>query len=196
MSHLQSLLEDLRELEKKIADELSENTEAFGYKVKQGRVRFEKGIVNQHRQLSKHLKVYLSECTFLQLLVSPVVYSLIIPLVLFDIFIWVYQVVCFTVYGIPKVKRRDYIALDRHKLKYLNVIERFNCLFCSYGNGFIAYAQEVASRSEQYWCPIKHARQLKSVHSRYHDFVAYGDAEGYAKQVQQLHESIDNDINQ
>ena len=194
MSHIQSLLDEIHALEKKINEEIARETKGFGYTVNEGRGHFEAETVRQHKLLSKQLRQYFAECSLLELLVSPLVYSLIIPVLLFDLFIWFYQGVCFTVYGIPRVSRGDYIVLDRHRLKYLNPVERFNCLYCSYANGFLAFAQEVAARSEQYWCPIKHARQLKSTHARYNHFVSYGDAEGYVIKVQQLRNKLnDND---
>ena len=42
----------------------------------------------------------------------------------------VYQGVCFPIYGIPKVRRRDYILLDRRHLAYLNWVEKLNCEYC------------------------------------------------------------------
>jgi hypothetical protein len=36
-------------------------------------------------------------------------------------------------------------------------IEKINCAYCSYANGAIASVREMASRTEIYWCPIKHA---------------------------------------
>ncbi|MDE2512291.1 MAG: hypothetical protein KGL74_14295 [Elusimicrobia bacterium] len=42
-------------------------------------------------------------------------------------------------------------------VEYLNWIELFNCDYCSYAGGLIAFAREVSSRAEQYFCPIKHA---------------------------------------
>mgnify|MGYP005852257819 CR=1 FL=1 len=59
------------------------------------------------------------------------------------------------------------------------LIEQYNCVYCGYGNGVLAYAREVAARTEQYWCPIKHARKVLGRHSRYHDFIDFGDAEHY-----------------
>ena len=59
-------------------------------------------------------------------------------------------------------------------------------MFCSYFNGVIAYVHEVAARTEQYWCPVKHARKLNSIHARYHKFLAYGDAEGYKKRLDDI----------
>ena len=59
----------------------------------------------------------------------------------------------------------------------------FNCLYCSYGNGVLAYAVEVAGRTEQHWCPIRHARRVKNVHDRYSHFLPYGDARAYRQEL-------------
>ena len=47
----------------------------------------------------------------------------------------------------------------------------------------LAYLQEIAGRTEQFWCPIKHAKRIKTLHSRYRNFFSYGDAETYRSQV-------------
>ncbi|MCW8853674.1 MAG: hypothetical protein OQK72_03125 [Gammaproteobacteria bacterium] len=190
MSRLKELLNEIRELEVRIADEISKEADEFGYTIKRGKVLFDEEISNSHRQLTKTLGEFLGECSWPGLLVSPVVYSLIIPVLIFDVFVFVYQLVCFPAYKIPKVRRRDYIALDRHKLQYLNIIERFNCLYCGYVGGFISYVQEVAARSEQYWCPIKHAKQLEGAHSRYHDFLTYGDADAYVTELHRIRQQL------
>ena len=67
------------------------------------------------------------------------------------------QAICFRSYRIPRVRRMDYIRLDRSQLAYLNWVETLNCLYCGYANGVAAYVREIAGRTEQYWCPIKHA---------------------------------------
>jgi len=103
-----------------------------------------------------------------------------------DLVMTVFQNVCFPVYGIPKVRRSDYVVIDRQHLSYLNLIERLNCVYCSYFNGVIAYSREIAGRTEQYWCPIKHARKIKSFHSRYKNFFDYGDAEGYRAKIEEV----------
>ena len=38
-----------------------------------------------------------------------------------------------------------------------------NCIYRSYANGLCSYVTEVAARTEQHWCPIKHARRLRNV---------------------------------
>ena len=195
MSRLSDLLNEIRSLESRVAEEIGKEADQFGYSISRGRVYFETAIINRHRKMAMRVRHYLAECSFMDLLVAPLVYSLIIPVVFFDLFVWFYQLICFSVYGIPKVRRADYIVSDRHKLRYLNIIERFNCLYCGYVNGFIAYVQEVAARSEQYWCPIKHAQQMQKSHSRYHDFLPYGDADAYLAELQRLRKQLKEDIN-
>ena len=70
-------------------------------------------------------------------LTAPVIYSLIVPFAFVDLWVSVYQRICFPVYGIPLVRRRGFIVLDRHKLGYLNGIEKANCEFCAYCNGVV-----------------------------------------------------------
>jgi hypothetical protein len=86
----------------------------------------------------------------LVILTAPIIYSLIIPFVLLDVFVTIYQAACFPAYGIPKVRRADYFAFDRRHLAYPNAIDRLNCEYCTYTNGLMAYVREVVSRTEQY----------------------------------------------
>jgi len=126
----------------------------------------------------------------LLILAAPVIYSLIIPFVLLDLFISAYQLIWFPLVGIPSVRRGDYMVIDRVHLAYLNVIEKANCMYCSYANGLIAYVREIASLTEQYWCPIKHARRVMATHERYRAFVDYGDAESYHTELAALREEL------
>jgi hypothetical protein len=129
---------------------------------------------------------YLLHSRILAVLTAPVIYLLVIPFLLLDLSVSLYQLICFTVYGIPKVERCNYIIFDRGNLKYLNVLERLNCYYCSYANGVVAYVREIAGRTEQHWCPIRHAAKLRAAHSRYNHFLEYGDAEKYRKEIEAL----------
>jgi len=133
---------------------------------------------------------YLGESRLSVVLTAPIIYSGWPVFALIDLFVSLYQAVCFPVYRIPKVRRSEYLTFDRADLPYLNAIEKFNCLYCSYGNGVLAYAREIAARTEQYWCPIKHARRLMHAHSRYPHFVDYGDAEHYKSELAKLREQL------
>jgi hypothetical protein len=177
------LSQRIRSLEKELRAALDENERAFRYRWEHGKVKFEEGVLSQHRKLKYWLPSYILHSRFLALLTAPVIYVGFIPFGLLDLFLGIYQGICFPVYGIPKVSRAEYLIFDRAGLKYLNLLERFNCFYCSYANGLLAYATEVAARTEQHWCPIKHARRLRSPHSRYPHFIDYGDAQQYRRQI-------------
>jgi hypothetical protein len=119
----------------------------------------------------------------LHIVTAPVIYSLIVPFALLDLFATAYQSICFPVYRIEKVTRSDYLIFDRYHLAYLNTIEKINCAYCSYCNGLLAYIREIGSRTEQYWCPIKHARRVIAAHERYNLFADYGDAEAFRRKL-------------
>ncbi len=78
------------------------------------------------------------------------------------------------------------MVIDRQYLAYLNVIEKFNCVYCGYGNGLIEFAREVIARTEQYWCPIKHAQRTLDPHKRTQKFVDYGDVDAWLKNLEAL----------
>lgn len=154
------------------------------------------GVLSQIRHLEQELvrgtrkKERVLNSRFLVLLTTPVIWACLLPILLVDMIGSFYQSVCFPIYGIPKVRRHDYLAFDRHHLGYLNTIEKLNCEYCAYVNGILAYFTEIAARTEQYWCPIKHARCLKCAHSRYRKFVDYGDAEQYRRHLAEVRRSF------
>lgn len=153
------------------------------YRVTHGRVEFAHEMRELHARLRQSLPAYLRGANPLSLVTAPIIYSLLVPFLVLDAWVWLYQRLCFPIYGIPPVPRHRYFALDRGKLRYLNAIEKANCTFCSYANGLIAYVREVAARTEQYWCPIKHARAVPAPHDRYHHFFDYGDAASYHQEL-------------
>lgn len=120
------------------------------------------------------------------LITGPIIYSMIVPLLMLDLCVSLYQWTCFPIYKIAKVRRGDYIVLDRQHLGYLNFIEKFHCTYCAYGAGLIAYISEIIARTEQYFCPIKHARKVLGSHARYAQFLDYGDIADYKARMEAL----------
>jgi hypothetical protein len=131
---------------------------------------------------------YLVDAHLLTVLTAPVIYAMIVPIVLLDVSMMLYQAICFPVYGIPKVRRRDYLVFDRQHLAYLNAIEKLNCAYCSYANNMIAFVREVAARTEIYWCPIKHARRVLGPHPHYQGFADFGDAKAFRARLTAMKE--------
>lgn len=184
--HIVALTEKIRILEAELEAQLAQRRAELRVGLEKGRAFFEEEVLRRHRELRTRLSTYVLNARLLVILTAPFIYAVIVPLVLLDLFVTLYQAVCFPVYGIPKVRRRDYLVFDRHHLAYLNALEKLNCAYCSYANGLIAYVREIAGRTEQYWCPIKHARRMIGAHSRYAMFEDYGDAEGYQKWLKQF----------
>ena len=144
-----------------------------------GRIAFEEEVRRRHRELKTFVLTYILKARPLVILTAPFIYSLLVPIILLDVSVMVYQAICFRAYGIERARRRDYFVFDRHYLAYLNTLEKLNCAYCSYANGAISFIREVAARTEQHWCPIKHARRVIGAHEHYREFIEFGDAEAY-----------------
>ncbi|WP_212524778.1 hypothetical protein [Actibacterium sp. MT2.3-13A] len=189
---MERLLGRIRELQEAVQEEIEERRAEFRYRVERGRVVFEDDMRRRHRELREGWLSFLKRTRPMVVLTAPVIYSLILPLALLDLFVSLYQAICFPVHGIEKVRRGDYIAIDRHQLGYLNGLQKLNCVYCGYANGLIGYAREIASRTEEYWCPIKHARRIEEPHARYGSFVEFGDGEGFRENLsRRLREQAD-----
>ena len=176
---MQEIARTIVDLQAELDREIEHRRRALGVRVHDRLVEFERGIVIEQRKLKTSVHAFFARSSFGAVISAPVIYSMLLPLLLLDIWISFYQAICFRAYGIARVERRDYIAFDRGRLAYLNWVEALNCAYCAYANGVIAYAREIGSRTEQYWCPIKHALRISDPHQRYYEFLEFGDAEGY-----------------
>jgi hypothetical protein len=180
--HIDDLLARIATLQDELDEEYRKAREEWA----QRKAELAEEFARQQRRYKTGLFRFLIRSRLLVILTSPVIYAGWIPFMLLDLFVTVYQAVCFPVYRIPKVRRADYLVFDREDLPYLNIIEKFNCFYCSYGNGVAAYVREVAARTEQYWCPIKHARRIKAAHDRYPRFFDHGDAAAFQQGLNRL----------
>ena len=185
-TQIEALLETIREMEHEIELELQRRRTGLKADFEAQRVRFEHEVLEQQKRFKMGVLKYLLSSDLKSLLSAPLIYAVFFPMVLLDLFVWVYQWVCFPLYGLARVKRADYFVFDRVHLGYLNIIEKINCAYCSYGNGLIAYAREVVGQTEQYWCPIKHARKVLHAHPYYMGFVDFGDAQAYRDELEPL----------
>lgn len=188
---INEIIERIKTLEEELESEFEKKREEFHLIIEEKRVRFASEVVEQQRRLKTGTLRYIADAQPLAILSAPIIYAGFIPFLLLDFFVSTYQAVCFPIYGIPKVRRRDYLVFDREDLPYLNVVEKFNCFYCSYANGLAAYLREVAARTEQYWCPIKHARRILAPHTRYNRFFEYGDAESFRKGLERLRDEFE-----
>lgn len=181
---IDEIIEQIKELEDELIDEFKKKEDKFFYTIENEKAKFEKNvIIDGKSKIISSLK-YLSSFPVLAVLTIPFIWSMMIPIVLADILVTIFQAVCFPIYKIPKVKRKEYVIMDRYNLFYLDRVEKINCWYCEYFNGVVAYVREIAARTEQFWCPIKHSKALKDKHSRYDNFFDFGDFEKYRKELE------------
>lgn len=185
-SHIRDLLQQIGALQDDLATALHERESRVLFSIEGKRIQFRAGVGDAHRRVRRNVLRWLTTDRPLNLITGPVIYAMAIPLAILDISLAIYQAICFPIYGMTKVRRADYIAFDRHHLGYLNFMERFHCEYCAYGNGLIAYAAEIAARTEQYFCPIKHARNILGAHRQYAHFLEYGESGDFHKKLEEF----------
>jgi len=188
----QELLIKIKQLEQELLVELQNKEKEYFYEIRDKKVHFQKEVKEKNKRLVKTIRHYLGDAALLNILTVPVIWSCLLPALFMDLVVSIYQMICFPVYSIPKVKRSDYIIIDRQYLSYLNLIEKINCCYCGYFTGLIGYVQEIAGRTEQYWCPIKHAHRTRLPHNRYKFFLDYGDGDGFRAKYSDKRNDFDN----
>jgi hypothetical protein len=113
-------------------------------------------------------------------LFAPIVYLPLIPLIHLDILFEIYHRLGFPLMGIPYIRRRDHIRIDRQKLCYLKWYEKINCMYCGYVNGWLHYASAIAKETETYWCGITHKKYDGFKPPDHHkDFLPYADKKAF-----------------
>lgn len=190
---VRDLLTQITALENELRTALHEQEHRMFYQLDGKRVEFEGKIRSAHRKLKRGLWRWIVTDRPQNNLTGPIIYGMAVPLALLDLCVTFYQAVCFPVYGIVKVQRKDYFVYDRQHLEYLNLFERFHCTYCAYANGLVAYLSEIVARTEQYFCPIKHARKVLGSHARYARFLAYGDAADYHRKLEQFRRALEKE---
>jgi hypothetical protein len=184
------ILAQMATLEDELRTAVHEQESRMFFQIKGKRVEFERSVRDAHRKLRTSVFRWVVTNRPQNLITGPIIYGMAIPLVMVDLCVSFYQWSCFPIYGIQKVRRADYLVYDRHQLQYLNIIEKFHCTYCEYANGLVAYVREIIGRTEQYFCPIKHARKVLATHARYNRFLDYGDAQDYEARLEDFRKAL------
>jgi hypothetical protein len=192
-TRIQHLLDQMATLEEELQAALHEQESSVLFQIKGKRVEFEQSIKQAHRRLKTGFFHWLVTYRPQNLITGPIIYSMIFPLLILDLFVSLYQASCFPVYGIRKLRRADFIVFDRQQLEYLNLIEKFHCTYCAYASGLVAYVYAIVAKTEEYFCPIKHARKILGTHSRYSRFLDYGDAAEYEPRLEEFRQTLNRE---
>ena len=190
---IRELLAQIKTLEDELQTAVHAQEHRMFFQIKGKRIEFEHSIRQTHSRLKTGFFHWLVTYRPQNLLTGPVIYSMLLPLLILDLCVSFYQASCFPIYRVAKVRRADYIVLDRQHLSYLNFIEKFHCTYCAYATGLLAYVSEIVARTEQYFCPIKHARKVLGTHARYAHFLDYGDAADYAARLEAFRSALEEE---
>ena len=159
---INQLLIQMAALEAELRTAVHDQESRMFFQIKGKRVEFERSVRQAHHKLKTNFFRWLVTNRPQNLITGPLIY------------------------GITKVRRGDYLVFDRHHLGYLNFIEKFHCTYCEYGNGLMGYLAEILARTEQYFCPIKHAHKILGTHARYNRFLDYGEAGAYEAKLEEF----------
>ncbi|MDO8208247.1 MAG: hypothetical protein Q7T38_10600 [Gallionella sp.] len=194
-NRIRQILDQITALEDELQKVVEDQEGRIRYQIEDRRVVFEQTIKAAHQRVKLGVFRWFLTVRPQNFITMPIIYGMIVPLALFDLFITFYQMTCFPIYGIARVKRAHYIVMDHQHLAYLNIIEKADCMYCSYAVGMLGYAREITARTEQYFCPIKHAQKILSTHSRYEHFLDYGDADNLHGKIEAFRSELAREIN-
>lgn len=181
-SKISEILKEIKSRKNDLLKEYEDLKEKYGFAFIKGKIMFNLDRRKENKRLRKTIWESLFGLRLRDFLSIPFIYSMIFPAVILDVFLFIYQQTAIRLYWIPLVKRSDYIVFDRKFLDYLNLFQKFNCLYCSYVNWLFSYAVEIAWRTEKYWCPIKNSHRVKWWHDWQEYFADYWDPEGFKEE--------------
>ena len=115
---IRSLLNQMNALEDEMRAALQSQETKMFFEIRGRRIEFEKAVEQTHRKLKKNIFRWLVTNRPQNLITGPIIYGMIFPLLILDICVSLYQATCFPIYGVVKVRRRDYIAFDRQHLEW------------------------------------------------------------------------------
>ncbi len=191
-SRIRHLLDEIAALEEDLGVALRDQESSALFKIRGKRVEFEQAVREAHGRLKTGFFRWLVTNRPANLITGPIIYSMIVPLVILDVFVSFYQATCFPIYRITRLRRGDFIVFDRQQLEYLNFIEKFHCTYCAYASGLVSYVSAIIGKTEEYFCPLKHARRILGSHARYNRFLDYGDAADYEGRLEEFRRNLDD----
>ena len=124
---IRHLLDQMSALEDDLRTAVHEQESSALFRIEGKRVEFEQSIRQAHLRLKTGFFRWLVAYRPQNLITGPIIYSMIVPMAILDLFVSFYQITCFPIYGVAKVRRANYIVFDRQQLEYLNFIEKFHC---------------------------------------------------------------------
>ncbi len=96
---IEQILKKISYLEKKLQDELRKEDKLFDFTFEGKKVCFNKELLKEQQKHLEDIFTYLKNAPILYIITSPIIYGLIIPALILDITVTIYQAINFRVYN-------------------------------------------------------------------------------------------------
>jgi len=103
-SAIQDLIDQFNQIKKNLEMDVESKRKQFDYQFNKKRIIFEKVLLKAHKKLKTGSLRYLFNANLLTIITAPLIYMLIVPLLLLDLFVSLYQAICFPIYKVKKLK--------------------------------------------------------------------------------------------
>ena len=104
--YMDRIVERLRHAEDDLRRDVEAQQQRWHYTVHRRRVRFDHELRDAHRRLKLGIAAYIRHGSVFSLLTAPLIYSLLLPLALLDLWVTLYQWICLPIYGVARVSRK------------------------------------------------------------------------------------------
>jgi len=94
----------IHKLEGDLEVELAQRRLDFDYTIDNEKVKFQEYVLKRHRQMRSHWLSYILKARPSVALTAPIIYAMVTPFAMLDIFVTLYQLICFRAYGISIVR--------------------------------------------------------------------------------------------
>src|SRR4030065_416775 len=122
-NRIHQILDQISALENELHTAIEQEGGRLRYQLEGKRVTFERTIKEAHLKVRVGGRRWFLTVRPQNFLTAPIIYGLIFPLVLFDLCISFYQLTCFPIYGVARVRRANYIVMDPHHTAFLTINE-------------------------------------------------------------------------
>ena len=126
--YVDRIVATIHEAEEALSEDVRDQQKRWQYDLHRGRVWFDKEVRHAHKQLKQGIPSFLRHGSVLNLLTTPIIYSLSLPFVLLDVWVSLYQWICFPIYGIDRVARAA-VLRDRPSQAWLSECDRESELY-------------------------------------------------------------------
>ena len=94
------LIDKIKQLEDELTNELHQQEENLLFQFKGKKIEFEQSIEQAHKKLKTSAWRWFFGLRPINIITAPIIYSMIIPLIITDLFVSFYHATCFPIYKI------------------------------------------------------------------------------------------------